>query len=156
MAVALEILKPKGFGLRAGNTRRTSRKRRDGQEPEAPRDMARDELRARRDTANRILTDLKAALNCAAMQRKTAGATPWREVKPFQEATSQRVRFLNVAEQRRLVAACDTDLRPVVMGALTPGGRYGEFCKVLVSICRPRGLSNQTNCRGDGRDANAY
>ncbi len=65
--------------------------------------------------------DLKAALNFAAAQRKTVGATPWREVKPFQKTASQRVRFLDVAEQRKLVASCDLDLRPLVMGALYTG-----------------------------------
>jgi integrase len=37
-----------------------------------------------------------------------------------------------VAEQRKLVAACDPDLRPLVMGALYTGARYGELSKVLV------------------------
>jgi len=112
--------------------RKSSRKLRDGEEPEPPRTLTQDELRARRDTANRILSDLKAALNYAAAQRKTTGATPWREVKPFQKTTSQRVRFLTVDEQRKLVSACDADLRPLVMGAIYTGARYGELCKVLV------------------------
>lgn len=112
--------------------RRTNRKLREGEEPQPARELTKDEIRARRDTANRILSDLKAALNYAAGQRRTAGATPWREVKPFQKTTSQRVRFMTVDEQRKLVAACDPDLRPLVMGALYTGGRYGELCKVLV------------------------
>lgn len=112
--------------------RRSHRKSPEGEEPEPPVNPTKDELRARRDTANRILTNLKAALNFAAAQRRVVGATPWREVKPFQRTTSQRVRFLTVEEQRKLVAACEPDLRSLVMGALYTGRRYGELCKVLV------------------------
>jgi hypothetical protein len=87
----------------------TNRKYREGEEPEPPRELTPDRRRARRDTANRNLSDLKAALNYAAEQRKTVGLTPWREVKPFQKTTSQRVRFLTVDEQRKLVTACEPD-----------------------------------------------
>ncbi len=112
--------------------RRSNRKVAEDEDPEPPPIPTKDELRARRDTANRILTNLKAALNFAAAQCRVLGAMPWREVKPFQRTTSQRVRFLTVDEQRKLVTACEPDLRSLVMGALYTGGRYGELCKVLV------------------------
>lgn len=117
--------------------KRTNRKPREGEEPEEPGPLTQDEVRARRDTANRILTNLKAALNFAADQRKAMGEYPWREVKLFKGTTSQRVRFLTVVEQQKLVAACDADLRPLVMGALYTGGRYGELCKVQVRDFNP-------------------
>ena len=112
--------------------KRTNRKPRADEEVAEPAERTQDEARARRDTANRILTNLKAALTFAVEQRKPLAGTAWREVKPFQGTTSQRVRFLTVPEQQKLVAGCDPDLRTLVMGALYTGGRYGELCKVLV------------------------
>jgi integrase len=113
--------------------KRTNRKPKADEEPEEAKDMTRDQERARRDTANRILTVLKALLNFAADRGRTgASSLPWRLVKPFKGTTSQRMRFLTVAEQKKLVAACDEEFRPLVMGALYTGGRYGELCAVKV------------------------
>jgi len=44
----------------------------------------------------------------------------------FQKTTSSRVRYLTLDEQRKLVAACDDDFRPLVMAALYTGARYGN------------------------------
>lgn len=108
------------------------KKAEDPKPPEKPAEFSQDEQRARRDTANRILTNLKSALNCAADRGKTGDSNlPWRLVKPFKGTTSQRVRFLTVNEQQMLVAACDPEFRPLVMGALYTGARYGELCRVL-------------------------
>jgi integrase len=92
-----------------------------------------DNFRRRRSTANRVLTILKAALNLAYQQRKVASDDPWRRVKPFREADSARVRYLNDAESRRLVNACDPGFRPLVQAALLTGCRYGELTALLAS-----------------------
>lgn len=119
--------------------KRTNRKLKEGEEPPAPKALTDDEVRARRDTANRIMTNLKAALNHAADRGKTGASTlPWRIVKPFQGTTSQRVRFLTVKEQQMLIAACDSELRSLVIGGLFTGARYGELCKVRVKDFDPR------------------
>ena len=113
--------------------RRTNRKPKEDDEPAETKELTQDQERARRDTANRILTVLKALLNFAADRGKTGeSALPWRLVKPFKDTTSQRMRFLTVAEQQKLVAACDAEFRPLVIGALYTGGRYGELCAVRV------------------------
>lgn len=42
-----------------------------------------DEKRARKDSANRVLTTLKAALNHALDRRRVAGGEAWQSVKPY-------------------------------------------------------------------------
>jgi integrase len=91
-----------------------------------------EQARARKNTANRVLTSLKAALNFALNEGLVAEPAPWRLVKPFQKVAAQRVRFLTVEEQQKLVASCDEDLRPLVTAALFTGARYGELTKVRV------------------------
>ena len=98
-----------------------------------------DEKRARKDSANRILSNLKAALNFAARSRGIGRATDWRQVKPFQNVTQPRVRFLTVNEQQLLVNACPPELRALVKGALYTGARYGELTRVVVGDLNPQG-----------------
>ena len=92
-----------------------------------------DEKRARRDSANRVLTILKAALNHALDRRRvTCSGEAWREAKPYRGTTKARVRFLSVEDQVRLVNACPQDFRRLVKGALYTGGRYGELAGATV------------------------
>lgn len=91
-----------------------------------------DERRARRDTANRILAALKAGLNYAHRHVTQFSSTPWRDVSPFREVTSCRVRFLSVEEQRALVAACPKGFKELVMAALFTGCRFGELARLRV------------------------
>jgi integrase len=116
--------------------RRTGAARKEGEEVEhlaAP--STEDAIRARKDTANRILSTLKAALNYAKGQGH--GTTDWRMVKPFHNVTQARIRFLTVVEQRRLVNGCEPAFRALVQGALFTGGRYGELTRVLVQDYNP-------------------
>ncbi len=92
-----------------------------------------EEVRARRSTANRLLTILKAALNHAFHEGKVAADEPWRKVKPFREADSAVVRYLLADECKRLVNACPVDFRAIVRGALATGCRYGELVRMAVS-----------------------
>lgn len=59
--------------------------------------------RARRATANRVLTILKAALNCAWRDGKTPTDHEWRKVRPFHNVDAPRIRFLNQDENRHLM-----------------------------------------------------
>jgi len=90
-------------------------KRKTGKTREKPEFMeaAKDDedIRRRRDTANRILTNLKAALNFAYREHKVE-EDPWRRVKPFANVGSNRVRFLTKEEQQKLVAGATNDLKP--------------------------------------------
>ncbi len=86
-----------------------------------------DAHRARRATANGILTMLKAALNLAYREGQVASDDAWRRVKPFQKVGAARIRYLTDDEATRLVNACPVDLRALVAGALLTGCRYQEL-----------------------------
>lgn len=90
-----------------------------------------DAKRARKSTANRILTVLKAILNKAFRDGLVSDDTEWRRVKPFENADEPVTRFLTEAESTRLVNACTPDFRPLVKAALFTGCRYGELTRLL-------------------------
>lgn len=89
-------------------------------------------VRRRRSTANRTLTIFKAALNHAWREGKAASDAAWRPVKPFGEVEASRVRYLTVAEARRLLNACDAGFRKMVQAALQTGARYSELARLQV------------------------
>lgn len=86
-----------------------------------------DEKRARRSTANRILSVAKAILNRAFQDGLVSDNLEWRKVLPFKNADEARIRFLSDAEGVRLVNACPADLRALVRAALLTGARFGEL-----------------------------
>ncbi|AWN47552.1 site-specific integrase [Methylobacterium terrae] len=89
-------------------------------------------LRRRRDTANRTLTLLKAALNWAYKHQMVADDRAWRLLTPFRDTGSARVRFLDAAEQQRLLNTCEGSLRDLVAAALMTGARFGELARLTV------------------------
>lgn len=89
-----------------------------------------DAVRARRSTANRTLTVLKAALNHAFHEGRIASDEAWRKVKPFREVDAAIVRFLSEDECRRLVNASQSAFRDLVRAALLTGSRYGELTRM--------------------------
>lgn len=94
--------------------------------------------RARKDTSNRVLTVLKAALNFALARRRVTGTgEAWREIKAFKGVGQARTRFLTVEDQVRLVNACPEDFRRLVRGALYTGARYGELARAMVQDFNP-------------------
>jgi hypothetical protein len=62
-----------------------------------------DAVRARKASANRILNQLKAALNFAYQAGKVPSDDAWRRVKPFKRADAPKIRYLSADECRRLV-----------------------------------------------------
>jgi integrase len=101
----------------------------------ATRETADDEdaRRARKATANRILTMLKAALNRAFHADRVSSDSAWRKVKPFKRVDEAVVRYLSAAEARRLVRACPEDFRKMVQAALLTGCRYSELSRLKCS-----------------------
>jgi len=97
-----------------------------------------DEKRARRDTANRILTILKAALNHAVDKRLIILSDPaWRKVKPFRGTSRPRIRFLQPIEAARLVNSCPPDFKDLVRAALLTGARFGELIRLKARDFNP-------------------
>jgi integrase len=50
---------------------------------------------------------------------------------------SARVRYLSIAEARRLINAAEPDFRRLVQGALETGARYGELCALTIADFNP-------------------
>lgn len=96
-----------------------------------------DGTRARRATANRTLTTLRAALNRAFRAGKAASDRAWRSVEPFENVDAARIRYLTVVEAKRLINACDPQFRPMVEAALQTGARYGELARLEVHDFNP-------------------
>jgi integrase len=96
-----------------------------------------EEVRARRSTANRLLTVLKAGLNHAFHEGQVSADEPWRKVKPFREVDAAVIRYLSADECLRLVNACPADFRDLVRGALATGCRYGELTPMAASDFNP-------------------
>ena len=90
-------------------------------------------VRGRRVSANRILSQIRAALNLAFSHGKVPSDSEWRRVKPIQGVNAARVRYLSNAEARRLINACDGDFRNLVTSALQTGARYQELARLRVS-----------------------
>jgi integrase len=93
--------------------------------------------RRRKATANRILTVLKAALNRAWRDGKVVSDSAWRRVEPFESVDAARVRYLTIAEAKRIINASPPDFRRLVRGALETGARYGELCALTISDFNP-------------------
>lgn len=98
-----------------------------------PAPVTPDEIRARRSTANGILTILKAALNFAFNEGKVASDAAWRKAKPFKGVDAPRIRYLSADEALRLVNSSQGDFRQLVRAALLTGCRYGELTALTAS-----------------------
>jgi integrase len=103
-----------------------------GHEPNLSHPLMTDEQkRARKESANRVLAVLKAALTYCADRKLTDSADrPWQLVKRFRGTAKARIRFLSIDEQVRLVNACPDDFGQLVRGALLTGCRYGELTRL--------------------------
>lgn len=93
-----------------------------------------DEARRKsRDSANRVLAILKAALNLAFHDGLVAEDQAWRRVRAYRGVGEARKVILSPDDLQRLLDACGSDLRPLVaMGACT-GARLGELTAARVS-----------------------
>ena len=96
-------------------------------------------VRRRRASANRVLVTLKAALNHAYNDGLVTNDSAWRRVKPFKAVDAARVHYLEIAEAKRLINACDvaSGFRNLVHAALASGCRYGELCRLTVGDWNP-------------------
>ena len=92
-----------------------------------------DAKRARRATVNRIWAILRAALNQAFRNSLVPSDAEWRKVKPYKKTDRARVRYLEVAEAQKLIAACPPNFRALVEAALQTGCRYSELTRLKVA-----------------------
>jgi integrase len=97
-----------------------------------------DEARRKRQAStNRTLTILKAALNTAWREQKISSDQAWRAVEPCVGADAARIRWLTVAQAKRLINACGPDFRNLVRAGLTTGCRYSELAALRVEDYQP-------------------
>jgi len=93
--------------------------------------------RKRKSSANRIMTNLRAALNLAFNNGKVPSDATWRRVKAFKGADAARLRYLTIAEAKRLINACEPDFRILVQAALATGARLSELTRLEVQDFNP-------------------
>ena len=86
-----------------------------------------DDLRRSKDSANRNLNNLKAALNLALRDRLVATDAGWKTVTPYPKVGQRRERFLDLADRTALLSHCGDDLRVLVTALLLTGARPGEI-----------------------------
>ncbi|MDO3620799.1 tyrosine-type recombinase/integrase [Ralstonia pseudosolanacearum] len=99
-----------------------------------------DDLRRAKDSANRNLASLKAALNLALRDRLVATDAGWKTVPKFKDVGRRRQAFLSAEQRRALVGACVQDLRQLVIAMLLTGARPGELAGASVQdFCREQG-----------------
>lgn len=104
-----------------------------------------DATRRSKDTANRVLSMAKAALNRAftdPKKRREHGiitADAWREVKPFKGVGRARQVHLDLSQCRRLINICSGAFRNLVTATLLTGSRPapGEIAQARVRDFRP-------------------
>jgi integrase len=83
--------------------------------------------RRSKDTANRIMKMLRAALN-----RTGIAAGPWRSVQLFRSVARPREVHLDAAQAKRLINTCEGALRKLVTAGLLTGARLGELTGLRV------------------------
>jgi integrase len=112
-----------------------------------------DAHRARRATVNRIRVILVRALNLAFENGHVASDQAWRRVRPFKGVDKARVRYLTVAEAKRLINAANPEFRPLLQGALLTGARYGQLAKLVTSdFNADSGTLRLRTRKGDGSE----
>ena len=92
-----------------------------------------DDLRRSKDSANRNLNTLKAALNLALKDRLVATDAGWKTITPFPKAGKRRTGDLNPDERASLLSRCDTDLAALVKVLMLTAVRPGEISNANVS-----------------------
>ncbi|MCH7825031.1 MAG: site-specific integrase [Acidobacteria bacterium] len=130
--------------------RRTANKRRGKRKQPQRAKLTDDQKRARKSTANRNLSVLKAALNQTFesllllektltpefRDRLVTAQAALRAAKPFDKVDGKRTGYLESDEAQRLANACDPDFRAIVMAALYTGCRWGELTRLRVADMR--------------------
>lgn len=89
-------------------------------------------VRRSKDSANRNLAALKAALNLALRDRLVATDAGWKTVTRFKSVGQRRQHFLTLKQRRALLEACPDDLARFVKALLLTPARPGEMATLTV------------------------
>ena len=91
-----------------------------------------EDLRKSKDSANRNLTALKAALNLALHDRLVAIDAGWKTVTRFPNAGRRREQYLTNDDRTALIEHCDADLAALVQALMLTAVRLGEIASANV------------------------
>lgn len=105
-----------------------------------PDDDDPDAERRAKDSANRNLATLKAALNLAYRMGLVSSTAQWDRVDSFQKVGKRRERFLTVPERKRLLAAASPELTRLLRAVLLTAARPGELAAATVGDLDTAGL----------------
>jgi len=111
------------------------RPRRGAPHKHKPAPQTKDEQRARKVSANKCVTILKAALNRAFKEGLVEDDKAWRRFETFHRVEVARERALTIAEAQRLINAADeqSGFRDLLYAALLTGCRFGELRNLKVN-----------------------
>ncbi|MET3229454.1 UNVERIFIED_ORG: integrase [Burkholderia sp. 1263] len=102
-----------------------------------------------KDSANRNLTSLKAALNYAKQCGCVATDIGWKAITKFKDVGARRNGWLHADERKRLLDAMPGDLRTLSLALLHIGARPGELANAnAADFDRNAGILNLTGKTG--------
>jgi len=97
-----------------------------------------EEERKSKDSANRVLAQLKAALNLAFRDGRIASDTEWNRVSAFKNVASSRNLFLTDKQVKILLENTEGGFHRLVKAGVVTGARYGELARAKVKDFDPR------------------
>lgn len=109
-------------------------------------------LRRAKDSINRNLATMKAALNMARNDRLVASDAGWKSVTAFEKAGRRRELFLSREQRHKLLEHCPAGLRELVQGLMLTALRPGELAAANTSDFDKRhGTLNIRKSKTDAR-----
>jgi len=94
--------------------------------------------RKSKDSANRVLAQLKAALNLAFRDGRVASDTEWNRVSAFKNVASSRKLFLTDTQVKALLKKTEGGFHRLAKAGVVTGARYGELVGAKVKDFDPR------------------
>jgi integrase len=91
-----------------------------------------EDVRKSKDTANRLLNMIKAALNLAYQNGYASTDAAWKRIKPFRNVGSARILFLTDEQVKALLDHAKGTFHDLLQAAKHTGGRYGELITLRV------------------------
>lgn len=93
---------------------------------------AQDQRRSK-DSSNRALSYIKAALNLALKKDLVGSDKAWRHVEAFRDVGEARKVYLADEQLRKVLEVAPPDFRDLCRSAILTGARYGELCTPTVA-----------------------
>jgi integrase len=110
-----------------------------------------DVVRRSKDTANRNLNAIKAALNLALKDRAVSSDIGWKSITAFKGVGRRRDVALDFAQRKALIENCPNDLSLLVKAMLLTGARPGELAKLTVADFNKKDGSIRINSTSHGK-----